>query len=183
MFLDLDPMSTTGVPHPCRSVHRATLRGPACDALPRTASCGLGASCVASRDPTSAILPRTATCGLGVSSIATCDPGVSRPAPYGPGVPLHRPHPDIPASRSPRCNGLPSRRAPSLSPRHRPPGSSPHPPDGHPTRGGCALGPRSVDSLCDPFFGPTSGAHNCPWCARRPAVAACHGRGVRGPPG
>jgi hypothetical protein len=30
---------------------------------------------------------------------------------------------------------------PGLSPRHRPPGSSPHPPDGHPARGGCPPGP------------------------------------------
>jgi hypothetical protein len=137
-------------PLPCRSVHRATPCGPTCDALPRTASCGLGNPYVASHDTTSATLPRTTTCSLGVPSIATCGPGVSRPAPYGSGisrtatygpvVPLHRTHPDVLASRSPWYTGSLSRRAPGLSLHHRPPGSSPHPLDGHSTRDGCAPG-------------------------------------------
>jgi hypothetical protein len=73
-------------PLPYRFVHRTTLRGPACDALPRTASCGLGVPYVASRDPAGAALPFTATRGLDVSSVATCGPDVSRPAPSGSGV-------------------------------------------------------------------------------------------------
>jgi hypothetical protein len=138
-------------PLPCKSIHRATSCGPTCDALPRIASCGIGVPYVASRDPTGANLPHIATCGLGVPSIGTCGPdishqapygyGVSRTATYGPVVPLHRSHPDVPAPRAPWCTGSPSRRAPGLSPRHRPPRSSPHPTDGHPTCGGCALGP------------------------------------------
>jgi hypothetical protein len=125
------PRSRPCVPHcrpplPCRSVHRASLRGPACDALHRTASCGLGIPYVASLDPTSATLPLTATCGLGVSSISTCghgvpcvayhDPrtatwglGVSRIALTGPVVSIHQPHPDVPALWSSRCTSSPSR--------------------------------------------------------------------------
>jgi hypothetical protein len=72
VFLDLAPVSPTVAPLPCRFVHRTSPRGPACDTLPHTASCGLGVPCVAKHDPTGATLPRTATCGLGVSFVATC---------------------------------------------------------------------------------------------------------------
>jgi hypothetical protein len=96
-------------------------------------------------------LLRTATCDLGVPSIASSGPGIarrvrsdsgiSRIATCGPVVPLHQSHPDVPAPRSWRSSGLPSRRAPAISSRHRPSGSSPHPPDGHPARGWCPSGP------------------------------------------
>jgi hypothetical protein len=86
VFLDLDLVPLLSCPLPCRSIHRATLRDPACDALPRTALCGLGVPCVASRGPANATLPRTAMCGLSVSSVVTCGPGISCPAPSGFGV-------------------------------------------------------------------------------------------------
>jgi hypothetical protein len=153
------PRSCPCVPYcrttlPCSFVHRATSRSPTCDAFPRTASCGLGVPCIASHDPTGATLHRTASCGLGVPCVASRDPtgttlprtatcglGVPSVVTYGPVISLHQPHPDIPAPRSWRCTGSPSRRASGLSPHHHPPGSSAHPPDGHPARDGCPLGP------------------------------------------
>jgi hypothetical protein len=117
--------------------------------------------------------PRTATCGLDVSRIASTGPVVS----------LHQPHPDVPAPWSSRCTASPRADPPGLSPRHRPLGPSPHPPDGHPARGGCPPGPRSPDSRCDLLSTPTADSHDCPWCTCRSAVAACHGRGIRRSPG
>jgi hypothetical protein len=100
VFLDPAPVSPTIAPLSCRFIHRASSRGPACDALPRIATCGLGVPCVASRDPTDATLPRTATCGLSVSSVAACGLGVPCVASRDPPVPLSPAQPRA-ASTSP----------------------------------------------------------------------------------
>jgi hypothetical protein len=111
---------------PCMSIHHANPRGPTGDALLRTASCGLGVPCVASRDPPGATLPRTATCSLGVPSVTMCGLGIPRPVPSSYGVSsiatcglvvsLHQPLPDVPALWSWRCTGSPSRRPPAYHP-------------------------------------------------------------------
>jgi hypothetical protein len=185
MFLDPDPVSPTIIPslptgRPLPRLARSCLRRPPPHSPvrprrflsslmrpclrrpPRTAACGLGVPCVASRGPACVAHLRTATCGLGilgaallrtatcdlvVPSIASCGPTVSRTASCGTGafctiprrfvVSLHRSHPDVSASWSTRYPGSLSRRGPDLSPRRRPPGSSTHPLDGHPARGRC----------------------------------------------
>jgi hypothetical protein len=103
----------------CRFVYCVAPHSPDNDALPRTATCGLGVPCVASCGPTDVALhhtamcgldvPSVATCGLGVSSVASrgpdvshrapCGSGVSRTDTYGPVVSLHQFQSDVPAPR------------------------------------------------------------------------------------
>jgi hypothetical protein len=76
---------------------------------------------VACRDPPGTTLLRTATCGLGVPFVASPDSGItrrvqsgfdmSRIATCGPIVPLHQPHPYVPAPWSLWSSDPPSRRA------------------------------------------------------------------------